>query len=388
MVNQNKILIFEENIILKNVSVMKKNSFILFLIFCTTVLQASAQPRVDYTTTAKIIKTSPLATNFINWQYNEYYLKWTGYLNDNSICTNIKDRKNIIRTSPKAQSFDENIQSFRIRKIKYNDNYWYLLSITSYEGAYDYPLIHKDWKFWKTTNLYILYPDQYLKLLNLQNNNNDIIIYNAGSFLTNSTENTLETSIALIFRNNQIEYTPTCLHLYIRVEDSKTIRLLLPTQKALGTSRNLNFHKYYFEIPKSDFEKVINFDKWTPAPIKIQTPNPKSICDINNYKTYSEAHFIGGINNMQTYIKCNQRYPINSYNNQIEGTVIVSAKVDHAGALHDIKIKQSINPELDKEAIRIVTYMPRWEPAKEEGVSIASIVEIPITFKLNDFLDK
>lgn len=91
---------------------------------------------------------------------------------------------------------------------------------------------------------------------------------------------------------------------------------------------------------------------------------------------------------MQTYIKCNQRYPINSYNNQIEGTVIVSAKVDHAGALHDIKIKQSINPELDKEAIRIVTYMPRWEPAKEEGVSIASIVEIPITFKLNDFLDK
>ena len=156
------------------------------------------------------------------------------------------------------------------------------MSITSYEGAYDYPLIHKDWKFWKTTNLYIMYPDQYLKLLNLQNNNNDIIVYNAGSYLTNSTENTLATSIALIFRNNQIEYTPNSSHLYIRVEDSKTIRLLLPTQKALGTSRNLNFHKYYFEIPKTDFEKVINFDKETRAPIKRRTPDSESICDLNN----------------------------------------------------------------------------------------------------------
>lgn len=350
-------------------------------------LQASAQPRVDYTTTAKIIKTSPLATNFINWRYNDYYLKWTGYLNDKSICTNIKDRKNIIKTSPMIQSFDENIQSFRIRKIEYNGYYWYLLSITSYEGAYDYPLIHKDWKFWKTTNLYIMYPDQYLKLLNLQNNNNDIIVYNAGSYLTNSTENTLATSIALIFRNNQIEYTPYSSHLYIRVEDSKTIRLLLPTQKALGTSRNLNFHKYYFEIPKTDFEKVINFDKETRAPIKRRTPDSESICDLNNYKTYSEAYFIGGIKNMQTYIKSNQRYPTNSYYNQIEGTVIVSAKVDQTGALHDIKVKQSINQELDRESMRIVKSMPKWEPAKEEGVSIASVVEIPITFKLNDFQD-
>ena len=37
--------------------------------------------------------------------------------------------------------------------------------------------------------------------------------------------------------------------------------------------------------------------------------------------------------------------------------------------------------------MRIVKSMPKWEPAKEEGVSIASVVEIPITFKLNDFQD-
>ena len=99
----------------------------------------------------------------------------------------------------------------RIRKISYNSNYWYLLSITSYDGAYKFPLIFKEWIYWKVTNLYIIYPDQYRKLLNLQNNNNDIIIYAAGSYLTNSNEKTLSTEMSTIFGNGKVEHSTWCL---------------------------------------------------------------------------------------------------------------------------------------------------------------------------------
>ena len=77
-------------------------------------------------------------------------------------------------------------------------------------------------------------------------------------------------------------------------------------------------NKYYFEIPKNDFNKAIWFDKMTPAQITIPTPDPQSICDVNNYSTKTAAHFIGGTEAMEAYIKSNMRYPSNSYYNRIE----------------------------------------------------------------------
>ena len=55
------------------------------------------------------------------------------------------------------------------------------------------------------------------------------------------------------------------------------------------------------------------------------------------------------------------------------------------GSIGDQKIKQSINDELDREAQRIISYMPKWEPATEEGTKMKSIVDIPIKFQISDF---
>ena len=359
--------------------------FIILTFILVAVCTAYSQPRENYKTSAKIVKVSQLATNFIKWEYNDHYLKWEGALNDKSFCTSSKDIKSVKRYSAEVQSHDENIQSMRIRKISYNNNYWYLLSITSYDGAYKFPLIFKDWIYWKVTNLYVIYPDQYRKLLNLQNNNNDVIIYAAGSYLINSNEKTLSTEMSTIFRNGKVEHSPGACHFYIRVENANTIRLLFPSSKRLGSSRELNFNKYYFEIPKNDFNKAIWFDKMTPAPITIPTPDPQSNCDINNYSTKTAAHFIGGTEAMEAYIKSNMRYPSNSYYNRIEGTVIISTEIKHDGSIGDQKVKQSVNDELDREAQRIISYMPKWEPATEEGTKMKSIVDISIKFQISDF---
>ena len=88
---------------------------------------------------------------------------------------------------------------------------------------------------------------------------------------------------------------------------------------------------------------------------------------------------------MEAYIKSNMRYPSNSYYNRIEGTVIISTEIKHDGSIGDQKVKQSVNDELDREAQRIISYMPKWEPATEEGTKMKSIVDISIKFQISDF---
>ena len=97
------------------------------------------------------------------------------------------------------------------------------------------------------------------------------------------------------------------------------------------------------------------------------------------------CHFIGGTEAMEAYIKSNMRYPSNSYYNRIEGTVIISTEIKHDGSIGDQKVKQSVNDELDREAQRIISYMPKWEPATEEGTKMKSIVDISIKFQISDF---
>ena len=62
-----------------------------------------------------------------------------------------------------------------------------------------------------------------------------------------------------------------------------------------------------------------------------------------------------------------------------------STEIKHDGSIGDQKVKQSVNDELDREAQRIISYMPKWEPATEEGTKMKSIVDISIKFQISDF---
>jgi tetratricopeptide (TPR) repeat protein len=65
------------------------------------------------------------------------------------------------------------------------------------------------------------------------------------------------------------------------------------------------------------------------------------------------------------------------------GKVFLQFVVNEDGWISNIKIiKDDKNcPECGQEAIRIVSWMPRWEPAKKEGRAVASLFVIPFNFK-------
>lgn len=76
----------------------------------------------------------------------------------------------------------------------------------------------------------------------------------------------------------------------------------------------------------------------------------------------------------QDYIKNNIRFPIAS--NCQEGTVFLQATIDTNGIVKDIILRKGICPLFDEEAIRLISNMPKWIPAKQNG----KIVNIKITF--------
>ena len=84
------------------------------------------------------------------------------------------------------------------------------------------------------------------------------------------------------------------------------------------------------------------------------------------------------------YISSNIRYPIVAKENGVQGRVIVSFIIEKDGSLNDIKVIKSVDPSLDKEAVRVAKSMPRWIAGRQNGRFVRVKYNIPISFRLEN----
>ena len=92
--------------------------------------------------------------------------------------------------------------------------------------------------------------------------------------------------------------------------------------------------------------------------------------------------FPGGQAAMMKFIADSLRYPSVAFENGIEGRVIVKFVVDCKGNIVNPLVVRSVDPLLDREAIRLVKSMPKWIPGKQNGKPVSVVYFVPITFKL------
>lgn len=93
--------------------------------------------------------------------------------------------------------------------------------------------------------------------------------------------------------------------------------------------------------------------------------------------------FPGGRKAMQQFIKDNIKYPKKAYKKGIEGTVVVECNFDTEGHMQASQVIESVDPELDKEALRVCQAMPQFSPATVKGKPIYSKLHIQVKFKIN-----
>lgn len=92
--------------------------------------------------------------------------------------------------------------------------------------------------------------------------------------------------------------------------------------------------------------------------------------------------FPGGNEALQKFIASSIKYPVIAQENGIQGRVYVSFVVSAKGTVEQVKIARGVDPNLDKEAIRVVQSMPAWKPGKQRGKPVKVSYTVPINFVL------
>ena len=92
--------------------------------------------------------------------------------------------------------------------------------------------------------------------------------------------------------------------------------------------------------------------------------------------------FPGGQDALFDFIEKNIKYPKGAEDYGIQGRVILTFIVKKDGSLSDVRVAKSVDPSLDKEAVRIIKSMPKWSPGIEKGQFVNVKFTVPVTFRL------
>lgn len=92
--------------------------------------------------------------------------------------------------------------------------------------------------------------------------------------------------------------------------------------------------------------------------------------------------FPGGTEALMKFIGKNFSCPTES--EKLEGSIYVQFEIDQLGKVTNPAVVKGISAECDKEALRVISQMPAWEPGMQNGRKVKVKYVLPIKFKLDD----
>jgi TonB family protein len=94
--------------------------------------------------------------------------------------------------------------------------------------------------------------------------------------------------------------------------------------------------------------------------------------------------FVGGMSSYERFISDNLKYPKEAKAKRIEGRQIVLILLSKDGEVKNSKIYRSISPDIDQEALRLISILPNnWIPAKHKNEFVDVVLSLPVMFRLN-----
>ena len=134
----------------------------------------------------------------------------------------------------------------------------------------------------------------------------------------------------------------------------------------------------------SETEKVTSAVKNTAeiGEKAVESSDPKKVFTGKVYDLVDEMpSFPGRLEELYKWIDNNVQYPAVARENGIEGRVILKFIVEKDGSLSDSIVIHSVHPMVDREALRLVGQMPKWNPGKRAGIPVRVRYCLPIKFK-------
>jgi len=124
-------------------------------------------------------------------------------------------------------------------------------------------------------------------------------------------------------------------------------------------------------------EEVVEFVEEIKEEVQEEEPEPEPFIVVEEMPM-----FPGGDQALLLYIAEHTNYPEVAKENNIQGKVIVRFCVTSKGTISQVSVLKSVDPELDKEAIRVVESLPAFKPGKQGGQPVPVWYMVPIAFTL------
>ncbi|WP_455585121.1 energy transducer TonB [Bacteroides sp.] len=116
-------------------------------------------------------------------------------------------------------------------------------------------------------------------------------------------------------------------------------------------------------------------------PVVVETEN-EPVEDVIFVSVEKMPEFPGGNAALFQYLNKNIKYPVVPQEQGIQGKVIIQFVVDKDGTITDPVVVRSVDPYLDKEALRVIKAMPKWNPGMQSRQAVRVKYTVPVSFRL------
>ena len=118
--------------------------------------------------------------------------------------------------------------------------------------------------------------------------------------------------------------------------------------------------------------------KYVPVKVVEEEPEEQTIFQVVEVM----PDFPGGQAALMQFLAKNIKYPTIAQENVTQGRVIVQFVVNKDGSVVDPVVVRSVDPYLDKEALRVIGTMPKWKPGMQRGKAVRVKYTVPVMFRL------
>ena len=139
-------------------------------------------------------------------------------------------------------------------------------------------------------------------------------------------------------------------------------------------------------VGTTDFDKGtddLNVVREHKDEVIVEEKRPEPVEDNRVFDVVEQKpQFPGGDAALLKFIQEHLHYPPMAQENNIQGRVVVQFVVTKTGAVGDVRVVRGKDPDLDKEAVRVVKLLPKFIPGKMNGHAVNVWYTLPIQFKL------
>ena len=131
-------------------------------------------------------------------------------------------------------------------------------------------------------------------------------------------------------------------------------------------------------VPGRMYGKAVSV--WYTLPVtfklqgKLEPAKPKDV--------EVKAKFPGGEDALAQFLKEHIKYPPKAAKKNIQGRVDVEFMVDKTGKVHGVRVVESADKDLEKEALRVCRLLPDFIPASVNGEPVEVLFKLPIKFNI------